>query len=364
MARRGALVHMEALGYRDASAGVAMTEDTLFWAASMTKPMTVVAALMLHERGELLIDDPMGKYLPEFGAMRVASVVKDASGSAAIETIAAERQPTILDLMCHTSGIVEGFLGTTPVHTLYRDAVGDGMTAFTGAEFITRLSPLPLLHQPGAVWHYGWGLDLLGLIIESITKQSLGSYLRENLFNPLEMHDTSFGVPQDKAARYAKPLPRDPLTGEAQSLPDLSRARFDSGGAGIVTTAGDYLQFARMLAGGGALGDVRVLGRKTVEHMLSDHLGPTVDGRAIAEVGSPLEGYGFGLGVAVRRTRGIAPAMGSVGDVTWPGAGGTYWWVDPKEQLAVVFMAHTPGRAHCRHYHRLIRALVMQTLVD
>jgi len=250
------------------------------------------------------------------------------------------------------------------VHALYREAVGDGMTALTGAEFIARLSPLPLLHPPGAIWHYGWGLDLLGLVIESITKRSLGDYLREHLFEPLGMHDTSFGVPAGAAARYAKALPNDPLTGLAQSLPDLSRARFHSGGAGVVTTARDYLHFALMLQNGGALGDTRILGRKTVEHMLTESARPG-GGR------SRHRRRGLSARRVRLRSRRCRSANtrditrdGSIGDATWPGAGGTYWWIDPHEQLAVTFHAHTPGRAHCRYYHRLIRTLVLQALVD
>ncbi len=156
IARRNKVVYLEALGHRDGAAGVPMTTDSLFWAASMTKPMTAAGALRLYEQGKLLLNDPIGKYLPQFGNMQVAHVVTDANGWTIVEAAPAIQQPTILDLMRHTSGIVEGLLGSTPVHKMYADAVGDGMTSLTGAEFIDRLSRLPLLHQPCAVWHYGW----------------------------------------------------------------------------------------------------------------------------------------------------------------------------------------------------------------
>lgn len=364
IARRNKVVYLEALGYRDRAAGVPMTTDSLFWAASMTKPMTAAGALRLYEQGKLLLNDPIGKYLPQFGNMQVAHVVTDANGWTIVETVPAIRQPTILDLMRHTSGIVEGLLGSTPVHKMYADAVGDGMTALTGSEFIDRLSRLPLLHQPGAVWHYGWGMDLLGLIVEQITGQPLRTYLQTCLFDPLEMQETGFGVPAEKQAQYVRAFAVDPFSGQPQKLPDLSIARFDSGGAGVVTTAGDYLRFALMLLNKGKWGDQRLLGRKTVDYMTANQLGPEVDASRIGMTDPLLTGYGFGLGLAVRRTAGIAPAPGSIGDFSWSGAGGTCWWADPQEELAVVFMAHTPSRAASRYYSQLMRALVMQAIVD
>jgi CubicO group peptidase (beta-lactamase class C family) len=362
LARQGKLVHLTAHGYRDRQASAAMAEDTLFWAASMTKPMTVTGALMLHEEGRLLLEDPLWKHLPEFRGVRVADLTGEVREGAALPTVEVRRDPTIRDLMQHTCGIVEGLLGSTPVHRLYADAVGDGMTSFTGKEFTGRLSRVPLLHQPGEAWHYGWGIDLLGQVIESITGQSLDACLRERLFDPLGMKDTSFGLPAAKAHRYAQPLPNDPFTGAPQTMPDLSLARFASGGAGVVTTAGDYLRFALMLLGGGQLGRSRLLGRKTVELMMSDQLLPGVDDYRIGLLEPTLAGYGFGLGLAVRRRPGASPVAGSAGDVTWPGASGAYWWADPHEDLAVVFMAHTPGRAARRYYRQLVRALVLQAI--
>jgi CubicO group peptidase (beta-lactamase class C family) len=362
VARRGKLVLLRACGYRDREAGSAMAEDTLFWAASMTKPMTVAGALMLFEEGKLLLDDPLSRHLPAFSGVRVADLTGQARHGAALPTVEARHEPTIRDLMQHTCGIVEGLLGSTPVHRLYADAVGDGMTSFTADEFIGRLSQVPLLHQPGEVWHYGWGIDLLGLIIESITGQPLHAYLRDCLFDPLGMRETSFGLPEEKTRRYSRPLPDDPFTGTPQTLPDLSLARFASGGAGAVTTAGDYLRFALMLLGGGQLGGSCLLGRKTVELMMSDQLLPGVDDHRIGLQEPTLAGYGFGLGLAVRRRLGGSPAAGSPGDVTWPGASGANWWADPREDLAVVFMAHTPARAARRHYRQLIKALVFQAI--
>ena len=358
IARSGRLVYCKAHGYRDFENDVALTEDDLFWAASMTKPVAAVGALTLYEEGRLQLADPLSRHLPQFGDVRVADLE-----AGALKTVDPVREPTIQDLMRHTSGIVEGLLGSTEVHRLYVDAVGDGMTDLTGEEFAERLSRVPLLHQPGAVWHYGWGFDLLGLIVQSITGQRLSEFLKARVFEPLGMSDSTFGLPGE-VDRYARPLPKDPWTGNPQQLPDLSRARFDSGGAGIVTTARDYLRFAVMLAGETGIHQSGLPGRKTIELMMSDHLGCDVDDHRIAVQEPTLAGYGFGLGVAVRRHHGLSPAAGTPGDVTWPGASGAYWWADSEEELAVVFMAHTPSRPARRYYRQLVRALVLQAIVE
>jgi CubicO group peptidase (beta-lactamase class C family) len=345
--RDGRPAYLEVFGYRDVGAGVPMTPDTLFWVASMTKPVTTVGALALHEQGRLDLGAPVSAYLPDFAGKRVGA------GTGA----PARRQPLVLDLLRHTSGMVEGMLGDSAVHRLYEDAVGDGMTPYTGAEFAARLAPLPLLHEPGERWHYGWGLDLIGLIIEGITGRPLREHLAEVVFSPLGMADTSFGVPAGAEDRYARALPTDPDTGRPQALPDLGRARFDSGGAGLVSTAPDYLRFVQLLLDGGRSGGQRLLGRKTVEFMTTNQLAPGTDTATLAAL-EP--GYdGFGLGVAVRTAVGNAPTAGSAGEVTWGGAGGTLWWADPAERLGVVFLAHTPNPGTARRYHRLVRSLVL-----
>jgi CubicO group peptidase (beta-lactamase class C family) len=363
--RDGRLVCLDAFGFRDPVAKAPMTTDSLFWIASMTKPITAVGALALHEQGRLVLDAAVGDYLPQFRDRQVADLTARSStaDSATVYTRPAVRQPSVLDLMRHTAGIPEGMLGTTPVHDLYTDAVRDGMTDLTGEEFCRRLSKLPLLHEPGAEWHYGFGYDLLGLIIESIVGVPLRTYLTTNVFEPLGMLDTRFGGPGEDRERFALPLPTDPETGAPQTLPDLTIARFDSGGAGLVSSAGDYLRFVQMLLAGGNLGPAghgRLLGRKTVEYMLADQLDPATDTRQLEKPGWNC-GHGFGLGLAVRRRPGGASTAGSVGEVTWPGAAGTTWWADPREDLGVVFMAHTPSRIQGR-YQQQIKALVVQAL--
>jgi CubicO group peptidase (beta-lactamase class C family) len=362
IARHGKLVMLDAYGWRDKAAGVAMTTDTIFNIASMTKPMTTVGALMLYERGQLLIGDPLSKYFPKFANMRVAA--RDANGEPTSETVPANRPITIQDLMRHTSGIVYGGRGTTLVHKMYPAGSGDAAREYDGAAFIDKLASLPLLYQPATVWDYGFGLDLLGLTIEQISGQTLGQYLKANLFTPLGMNDTGFSISADQTARYAKPLPNDPDTGKPQSRsPELTQAiKFDCGGGCAASTASDYLRFAMMLMNEGRSGEARFLGPRTVAYMLSDQLGPNIK-NLIGNADPTRADYGFGLGLAVRTTPGVVKMMGSVGQFSWPGASGTDWWVDPKEELAVVYMSAAPGPVRW-HYRQTINALVYQAIVD
>jgi len=362
IAHRGKLVALEAYGWRDKAAGVAMTTDTIFNIASMTKPMTTVGALMLYERGKILIDDPLSKYFPKFATMRVAA--RDASGGPTTETVPANRPITIQDLMRHTSGLIYGGRGTTPVHRMYPSGSVDAMTEYDGAALLDKLASLPLLHQPGTVWDYGFGLDVMGLAIEKISGQSLGQYLQAHLFTPLGMADTGFSISADKASRYAKPLPVDPDTGKPQARsPELTQPlKFECGGGCAASTASDYLRFAMMLMNGGRAAEARLLGRKTVDYMLSDQLGANIK-NLVGNADPARADYGFGLGLAVRTTPGVVRMMGSVGQFSWPGASGTDWWVDPKEELAVVYMSAAPGPIRW-HYRQKINALVYQAIIE
>jgi CubicO group peptidase (beta-lactamase class C family) len=362
IARHGKLVALEAYGWRDKAAGVAMTTDTIFNIASMTKPMTTVGALMLYERGQLLIGDPLSKYFPKFANARVAA--RDASGEPTTETVAADRQVTIQDLMRHTSGIIYGGRGNTVVHKMYPAGSGDAAREYDGAAFADKLASAPLLYQPATVWDYGFGLDLLGLTIEKISGQTLGQYLKANLFTPLGMTDTTFSISPDQVARYAKPLPADPDTGKAQARsPELTQSlKFECGGGCAASTASDYLKFAMMLMNEGRNGEARLLGPQTVSYMLSDQLGPPIK-NLIGNADPTRADYGFGLGLAVRTTPGVVKMMGSVGQFSWPGASGTDWWADPKQELAVVYMSAAPGPLRW-HYRQKINALVYQAIVD
>lgn len=361
IARNGKLVYFEAFGYRDKDAGAKMTTDTIFNIASMTKPMTAVAALNLVEQGKLVLDEPISRTLPGFTGMKVATLSPD--GASVASTGPANRPITLRDLLTHTSGLIYGGRGTTAVHRLYPGGSGDAARDLTGPEFVTTLSSLPLLAQPGTTWDYGFGLDLAGQMVETVTKQTLGANLADTVFKPLGMTDTGFQVPADKAARYAKALPTDPDTGKPQTLTDLTQPlKFECGGGCAVSTASDYLKFASMLMNGGTWGGKRVLSEQMTHYMLTNQLGPNVR-NLIGNADPTRADYGFGLGLAVRTTPGLVKLLGHPGDFSWPGASGTNWWADPAERLVVVFMAHTPGPMRW-HYRYVINALVYQAMED
>lgn len=363
IARRGRLAYFEAFGFQDRERGIRMTTDAIFPIASMTKPLTGVAALLLLEEGKLALTDPVGRFLPELPLNRVA-VLSDAvlAGNGPVETVPARGPVTLRDLMRHTSGLTYGGRGTTAVHRLY-PASSSASAAMTPAQFLERLSGLPLLYEPGTVWDYGLSTDVLGLVVERASGQSLGAFLRSRVFAPLGMVDTGFVVPADRQERYARPLPQEPDTGAPQVVRmGLAPTGFECGGGCAVSTAGDYMRFAQMLLGGGALADgPRILGRRTVEAMTAEHLGPG-QRNTFDSFDRTLVGYGFGLTVAVRTAPG-AGLLGSPGLFTWGGAYGTNFWVDPKEELAVVFMASTPGPIR-QYYRRVMNALVYQAIVD
>jgi CubicO group peptidase (beta-lactamase class C family) len=358
IARKGRLVYYESFGFLDKAAGLPMPKDAIFSIASMTKPLTTVGALTLYEQGRVLLNDPVGKYLPQLDAMPVAVMRPDASGGLALATEPARRKPTLQDLMRHTAGLTNGDRGT---NDLYKQYQALGIQRSTGPEFLDKLGKLALHFQPGTMWDYSMGLDVLGLVIESITHQSLGAYLQTALFQPLGMVDTGFVVPRDKATRIAKLLEVDPITGQKRTAVDRTvEPKLHCGGACAVSTAADYLRFAQMLLNKGVLDGPRILGPKTVEAMTSDQLGPEVNVQRLRDYPN-LNGYGFGYSVAVRRGTGVAGIMGSEGDYNWGGANGTYFWVDPSQELAVVFMAAAPGELRLRN-RQLITTLVLQAI--
>ncbi len=362
IARRGHLVFHEAVGYLNRDQNIAMPLNAIFAIASMTKPIVGVAALTLLEEGRLGLGDPIEQHLPQLGDRRVA-VLNDGvlSGQGPIETVPARRSITIEDLMRHTSGFTYGGRGTTAVHKLYPESSNAAGSTLDAAGFLARLADNPLLFQPGTVWDYGFSIDVLGLVVEAVSGLGLAEFLEQRLFHPLGMVDTGFLVPEDNLGRLARPLARDPATGEPQTMPDRGKTlRFACGGGGLASTALDYLRFGQMLLDGGAHGDTRVLGRKTVEAMRTNRMTSDIENH-ITDLDPLSEGYGFGLTVAVRERAG--PLMGSLGDFYWNGAYGTLWWADPKEQLAVVFMTQTPGLQR-RRYRPLLNSLVYQTLTD
>lgn len=364
VARRGKLAYFEAIGAIDPATKAPMTTDALFSIASMTKPMVSVGIMVLAEEGKIFLNDPVGKYLPQLKDMKVALVKKDTDGKETVESVPAKRQPSIQDLLRHTSGVTYGGRGTTAVHKLWPRGSAVAATQFTGPEFLETIGRLPLLHEPGTVWDYSLSVDVLGMVIEAVSGQPLSAFLAERLWQPLGMVDTSFAVPDDKKVRYARAFPNDPLSGKPQSVlhAGAKPIKFECGGGCGVSTAGDYIRFSQMLLNGGVLDGKRILGKKTVAYMTSNHLGPGIENN-VAKTDPSRDGYGFGLGFAVRLTPGIAGVSGSEGDYNWGGAYGTFFWNDPREELTVVFMSQGPGPIRT-YYRKFVNALVLQAIVE
>ena len=356
VARKGKLVYYEAVGWRDKETNAPMPKDAIFSIASMTKPMSSVALMQLFEEGTVLVSDPVGKHLPMLASMRVAPNLENPG-----ETVPAVRQMTVQDILRHTSGLLYGGRGTTALHKLYPPSSSRSGTSMTSEEFLAKLGSLPLAYQPGTVWDYSLSVDVVGLTVEAARGRKLGEVMSERIWKPLGMVDTSFTIPAEKHNRYARWFANDPETGKPHYVLDLTQPlKFECGGGCGASTAGDYVRFAQMLLDKGKLGGARILSKKTIEYMTADHLTPDISNRITATVPT-MSGFGFGLGFAVRRQDGVAGFIGTEGEYMWSGAYGTYFWVDPKEQLVVVLMSHTPGnyRATLRP---LIGALVLQAI--
>lgn len=350
VARRGRVVLFKAYGRRDPAAADAMQLDTIFRLYSMTKPIVSAAAMMLVEDGSLRLGDPLSTFVPAFAEMRVA--VGDA-------TVEAARQITLHDLLRHTSGLTYEWLVPGPVTDAYL-AAGASRRGQTNEQQAAVLAGLPLLSHPGASWDYGCSTDVLGRVIEIVSGETLESFLRKRVFEPLGMLETGFHVPPEYHGRLAGAFPVDPETGEAVELLPVTRPpRLQSGGGGLVSTASDYARFLHMIASGGTLDRRRLLSPATLAFMMSDHLGPGVP---IGSAELLPEGYGFGLGFAVRRAAGVAPFPGSEGDCYWLGLAGTSFWIDPAEQLYAVLLVQAPGRRD--HYRDAFRNLVYGALTD
>jgi CubicO group peptidase (beta-lactamase class C family) len=359
VARHGKLAYFEAFGMRDQARNAPMPRDAIFRLASMTKPITIAAAMMLVEEGRLSLADPISKYLPQFAHMQVGIEQADSlTGQASLRLVPARREIRVEDLMRHTSGFTYEALGEGPkVKEMYRDA-GIGSRNETAAEMEDRLARLPLMYQPGMVWEYGRSIDLLGCILERLSGMPLNEFLTKRVFGPLRMPDTGFWVPPKKHNRIADVLPAPPKG--RRLLLDVSKPpKFQRGGGGVVSTAADYARFLQMLLNGGELDGVRLLSRKSVELITSNQLGPEVNTQGWAYYPGP--GYGFGLGFAVRLALGVSPQVGSPGDYFVEGLYGTFAFADPQEQLLAVFMIQSQ---EWRYYRPLVKALVLQSLTD
>ncbi|HVV43415.1 MAG TPA: serine hydrolase domain-containing protein [Nitrobacter sp.] len=339
--QHGKPVYFKCFGVRDIIDRHPMTPDTIFRLYSMSKPITSVAAMMLVERGKLKLGDPLSKYIPAFANTRVGIDGIEGNGQATLRLEPPKRPITIRDLLRHTSGITYGFYGSELSRQRYAqlDLYDEN---WDNAEFADKVAKLPLAEQPGTLWDYGHSTDVLGRVIEVVSGQTLYQFEKKNLLDPLGMKDTSFYV-ADKAKwpRIAQPMPDDRTIGTFVPITDPTKPmRWESGGGGMVGTVTDYARFAQMLLNRGTLDGHRYLRASTVATMTTDQIGP---GSGIARdyYYFPGEGFGFGYGFAVR-TQLSADVPGPLGEFRWDGVGGTFFWVDPHDDMLVIFMAQTP----------------------
>jgi CubicO group peptidase (beta-lactamase class C family) len=373
VARRGKLVYHEAIGLQDKAAGTPLQRDAIFRIYSMTKPLTSLAAMILVEEGKIQLTDPVSKFIPAFANMQVASQKREADGRMVNELVPATRAMTVHDLFRHTAGLAYGEVTPNAVVKeaygkvgLFKPNVIDFDTRdLTPAEFNERLSKQPLVGNPGQMWQYSLATDLLGRVVEAASGQRLSAFLEARVFKPLGMKDTAFHVPADKMSRLAQPFAR-PATGPFVSPQiDVSRPPGnDSGGAGAVGTAVDYLRFAQAMLNGGSLDGQHIVSRPTTQLMMSDHTGDRPSVPALpSELLLGTQGYGFGLGFLVRTGAGMAGIPGNAGEAMWAGYGGTYFWIDPKEQLVAVLMSQGPAATRA-YYRKMVKSLVYQAIAD
>ena len=365
--RKGRLVHDSTMGLMDRERKKPVEWDTVFRIFSMTKPVTSVALMMLFEKGLIQLDDPVYRYIPSFRKLEV--YVSGVDGS--FETRAPDRSLTIKDLLSHQSGFTYDFLKENEIDAAYSSRGIGSATQKDLASLIDSLSDLPLLFSPGDRWNYSVSTDVCGHLVELISGQSLDTFFYENIFEPLGMSDTGFYVPAVDIPRFSanylyhlNGLPKlldDPLKSRF-----IKRPSFLSGGGGLVSTAEDYLSFCRMILGGGELNGNRILSRKTIDLMSANHLTGGVD---LAEVASgrwsetSYQGMGFGLGFSVVKDPSMTLVPGSVGELAWGGMANTAFWIDPLEDMAVVFMTQlVPSGIY--NIRRELRTLVYSAIED
>lgn len=373
--RRGELTLNTALGMADRERQVPLAEDSIFRIYSMTKPITSVAIMMLLEECKIALDDPVSKYIPAWENLGVFA----GGFMESFQTRAPARPMLVVDLLRHTSGLTYGFQQNSNVDAAYRKhKLGDLAVEGTLDDMIAKLATLPLEFSPGEAWNYSVATDVLGYLVGKISGMPFDDFLKQRIFDPLGMVDTAFHVPQEKIGRFcacyavgtlgSKVIsPRGPmLQDDPQASPYLKKPAFLSGGGGLVSTAADYMRFARMLLNGGELDGVRLLSPKTLALMTANHLPGGVDlprmSRSMFSEAT-YEGVGFGLGFATT----IAPAStlipGSAGDFFWGGAASTFFWVDPQEDLIGLFLTQLlPSSAY--PVRRQLRTLVYSAITE
>lgn len=374
VARKGKLVYSESIGFQDKAAGTPMKADTVFRIYSMTKPLVSVAAMILVDDGKIQLTDPLSKFFPGCKNMMVSVPRTDpVYARVTYNMVPADREITVQDLLRHSSGLAYGEITlNAPVRDAYAkaDLFKQGVRDYdsrtpTSDEFVERLCKAPLAQQPSTMWEYSLSVDMLGRVVEKASGKRLADFMDERMFKPLKMVDTGFWVPESKLSRLAQPLAIDVASNAKTNVIDVTKVPGnDSGGAGGVSTAGDYIRFAQAMLNGGQLEGQRILSRTTVSLMASDHLGtriatPTQPGELLMGV----QGYTFGLGFMVRNGQGVAGVPGSQGEFMWAGYAGTFFWIDPKEELVAVYMTQAPSPIRPM-YRRLVKQLVYGAIAD
>lgn len=342
--QHGRPVYYENFGVRDVATEISMSADTIFRLYSMSKPVTCVLAMMLVEEGKLELNDPVSKYIPAFAGMKVGVEKKAEDDKVSLDLEPLNRAVTIEDLMRHTSGIPYGYYGGDLVNKLYADAGLFDNKALTNAELVAKITTLPLAEQPGTIWDYGLSIDVLGRVIEVISGKSLFAFAKERLLDPLGMKDTAFYVAYPANwPRIAEPMPEDRTLSPMAKVRDIRKPlRWESGGGGLVGTIGDYARFSQMLLNGGSYEGRRYLKPETIALMAADHVGPETHVERDKNF-YPGETSGYGLGFAVRIS---VPAGTSwpLGEYRWDGVGGTFFFIDPEDDLFGIFMVQTPSQ--------------------
>jgi CubicO group peptidase (beta-lactamase class C family) len=366
VSRKGEVAYLNCYGQSDMARGTAMSPDTIVRIYSMTKPLTSVAIMMLYEEGRFQLDDPISRVLPEFKTMRVFT----AGSRGRFDSVPAEREITYRDLLTHTSGLTYGFMEATPVDGMYRDGGVDFQTSEASlAEVVEKAARMPLIAQPGREWNYSIATDVLGRLVEAVSGEPFEQFLRSRVIVPLGMVDTDFHVTPDRMPRFAANYAAHPKGGVVL-IDDPAKSRYgaprtvNSGGGGLVSTIGDYNRFCQMMLNKGILGGTRLLGRKTVELMTSNHLRGD-----LADMGMPrfsessYAGIGFGLGFSVTIDPARAQILGSAGEYAWGGAASTAFWIDPAEQMSVVMLTQLmPSSTY--PIRRELRVLTYQAVID
>jgi CubicO group peptidase (beta-lactamase class C family) len=366
LARHGKIVDYRVYGERDRERGVPMSKDTIFRAYSMTKPMTGVAMMILYERGKWLPWHPISQYIPEFANLKVFNGF---DGSSKMVLVDPEHAPTIAEVMSHSAGFSYGF-SQSPVDTMFRDK--KVLQSANLQEMIQRLASVPLNYQPGKGWQYSVGMDIEGYLVEKLSGQTLPDFMRDNIFEPLGMKDTGFFVPEGKRARFATNYRAQPdgqiqpvSTGGSTPADYREQPGMPSGGGGSVTTAEDYYRFAQALADGGAFGGSRILSPGTVRLMSANHLPPSLltgqfgIGQAVMR-----RGFGYGFNVAVAFDPPEAGMSDGKGTFFWDGAAGTWFWVDPTNDVVFVGMIQRMGSSDNHSLEYRSHAAVYSALTD